>query len=98
MTTTDSGYHKLTPETFDTVLAVGSRVETWDGVWGTVTAIQNGDTVGTTVFERVIRLHVDHTRVYDACGWPIDGGPSDLTRLIRKYSSDLRVVSVAEGE
>lgn len=89
-------YHPLTPDTFDTVLAVDSRIETWDGVWGTVTKIEDVDTHGH-VFERLVTFHAQHTTTYDRHGWPVDGGPMDITRTVRRYSSDLRLVSTADN-
>jgi hypothetical protein len=85
-------YHPLTADTFETVLAVGSRVETWDGVWGTVTAIADVDTHGH-VLAKMVTFHAQHTTTYDKFGWPIDGGPMEITREVRKYGSDLRLVS-----
>jgi hypothetical protein len=89
-------YHLLTPETFSTVLAIGSRVETWDGIWGTVTAIEDLDTWGHIV-DKNVTIHADHTPSFDSVGWPTDGGPMDITRVVRKYSSDLRHISTGEA-
>lgn len=89
-------YSQLTPQAFEDVLAVGSRLETWDGIWGTVTEIRNVTTHGH-ILAKLVTFHAEHTPSFGPDGWPHDGGPMDITREIRKHSSDLRLVSTTEG-
>lgn len=79
-------------KTFDE-LAVGHRVELWDGPLGTVTSVEFHPTVihdGSAVnFEATITLDCTHLRTFDAWGWPKTYAGT-VTRRVRKYSSDMR--------
>ena len=74
-------------------LAIGHRVEMWDGPLGTVTAAVFHPTVihdGSTVsFEATITLDCQNLRTFDSCGWP-KAYPGLIIRRVRKYSSDMR--------
>lgn len=82
----------LTHKTFDE-LASGDRVETWDGIFGTVTAVEFVPTVihdgSTTSFEAKVTIHAEHLPSFGAHGWPTSF-EGDITRTVRKHGSDLR--------
>lgn len=84
--------NKTTPELFDTI-AVGDHVETWDGVWGTVTAVDfHSQTIwdgSEVIFEATFTIASDNLRTYDSWGWP-KSYSGTIIRRVRKYYSDLR--------
>lgn len=92
--TTSPARPTVTHKEFDD-LAVGDRVETWDGTRGTVTRVEfdvptrchDGSLVA---FGATIDIHSTHLRTFDSWGWPkyYEG---TVTRNVRKYSSDLRL-------
>ena len=78
-------------KTFDE-LAAGHRVQTWDGITGTVvdvefipTKIWNGELVN---FEARVQIHSGHLPTFDSCGWP-KSFEGTITRTVRKYGTDL---------
>lgn len=84
--------NKFTPELFDTI-TIGDRVEAWDGVWGTVTAIEfHGRVVWNNervIFSATIRIDSNNLRTFDRFGTP-QSYSGVITREIQKYSGDLR--------
>lgn len=83
--------NKFTPELFDTI-AIGDKIETWDGVWGVVIDVEfishpihDGSLV---IFEADLYIESTNLRTYDRFGTP--KRYSDTIRIrARKYSSDL---------
>jgi len=84
--------NKFTPRLFDTI-AVGDRVETWDGVWGTVVDLEfitSNVWDGTQVaFEALMKIESDNLRTFDRFGTP-QSYSGTIMRRVRKHSSDLR--------
>lgn len=73
-------------------LAAGHRVVTWDGIHGTVVAVEFIPTVihdgSTTHFAAKVRIHSEHLPTFDGCGWP-KSFEGTITRTVHKYGSDL---------
>ncbi|QYN40980.1 hypothetical protein K1T35_47420 (plasmid) [Pseudonocardia sp. DSM 110487] len=91
--------NKATPDLFDAI-RVGDRIETWDGVWGSVEDVEfHGRTVfdgSYVIFEATLRIASDNLRTFDKFGTP-KSYSGVITRRIRKHSSDLRWAYTPEG-
>lgn len=84
--------NKFNTEKFHTI-AVGDRVETWDGIWGWVTGVEF-HTVKNYLGDDIVRdatltITSEHLPTFDSWGWP-KSYAGTITRSVRKYSDDLR--------
>lgn len=91
--------NKFTPRLFDTI-AVGDRVETWDGVWGTVVDLEfirgTIHDQSEVIFEALLKIESNNLRTFDRFGAP-QSYSGTIMRRVRKHSSDLRWVYTPQG-
>jgi hypothetical protein len=87
------------PELFDTI-APGDRVETWDGIWGTVEAVEPEtapDWQGRPILIGItLTIRSDHLPTFDANGWPATRAGT-IRRTVSRYSRDLRYAYTPRG-